>query len=167
MPAVSGLTDGLKAFYDEWRLITTRVHVIGSTPLHVAVTADLYLTPDADVPGTRAAASAALARFLDPLVGLHGDGWPLGRAIYTFDLQGVLDAVPGIDFVTGVQVAMTDPAQSAAVAAGNRPPPPHDETGAAIGVSLQPAELPSFDGATFTLFQRMGTRWQQQQQQQP
>jgi len=163
MPAVAGLTDGLHAFYDEWRLLTTRVHVIGSTQLHVAVTANLYLSPDADVPGIRAAAAAALNRFLDPLAGLHGDGWPLGRAIYNFDLQGVLDAVPGVDFVTGVQVAMTDPAMNAAVAAGNRPPPPHDENGTPIGVSLQPDELPTFDGATFTLFQRVGgTRWQQQ-----
>ena len=57
---------------------------------------------------------------------------------------------------------MPDPAMNAAVAAGNRPPPPHDANRAPIGVSLQPDELPNFDGATFTLFQRVGTRWQQQ-----
>lgn len=135
--------------------------MIDSTPLHVAVTANLYLRPDADVAGIRAAASAALGRFLDPLTGLHSGGWPLGRTIYRFDLAAVLDAVPGVDFVTGVQVAMTDPVQIAAVAAGTRPPPPHDDSGAPIGVSLQPDELPSFDGATFSLFQRVGgTRWQ-------
>lgn len=162
MPAVAALTSGLHAFYDEWRLLTTRVHVIGSSQLHVGVTARLYLSPDADVPGIRAAASAALDRLLDPLAGFSGEGWPLGRAIYNFDLQGALDAVPGIDFVTNVQVAMTDPAMNAAVAAGTRPPPPHDDTGAPIGVALQPDELPTFDGATFTLFQRVGgTRWQQ------
>jgi hypothetical protein len=163
MPAAAALLDGLRAFYNELRLLTTRVDVIGSSLLYVAVTANLYLSADADVPGIRAAASAALIRFLDPQTGLSGEGWPLGRAIYSFDLQRVLDAVPGVDFVTGVQVAMTDPAQIAAVAAGNRPPPPQDENAIPIGVSLQPDELPGFDGATFTLFQRLGgTRWQQQ-----
>lgn len=162
MPAAPGLLGGLRAFYDEWRLLTTRVDVIGSVPLHVAVTsANLYLRPDADVAGIRAAASAALCRLLDPFTGLHGDGWPLGRTIYSFDLAAALDALPGVDFVTGVEVTLTDPAQNAAVAAGTRPPPPHDDTGAPIGVSLQPDELPSFDGATFKLFQRVGgTRWQ-------
>ena len=163
MPAAAALLDGLRTFYNEWRLLTTRVDVIDSSLLHVAVTANLYLSADADVPGIRAAASAALNRFLDPQTGLSGEGWPLGRAIYSFDLQGALDAVPGVDFVTSVQVAMTDPAQIAAVAAANRPPPPQDENAVPIGVSLQPDELPGFDGATLTLFQRLGgTRWQQQ-----
>lgn len=163
MPAAAGLLGGLRAFYNEWRLLTTRVDVIGASLLRVAVTANLYLSADADVPGIRAAASAAINRFLDPLIGHAGEGWPLGRAIYSFDLQGVLDAVPGVDFVIGVAVAMTDPAQIAAVAAGNRPPPPLDDSDAPIGVALQPDELPGFDGATFTLFQRVGgTRWQQQ-----
>lgn len=160
VPAVSGLLAGLGAFYDDWRLLTTRVHVFDTSLLHVAITANLYLRPDADPVGIRAVASAALERFLDPLTGAGGGGWPLGRAIYLSDLEAVLDAVPGVDFVTGVQVAMTDPAQIAAVAAGNRPPPPVDDGDAPIGVTLQPHEMPGFDGATFNLFQRVGgTRW--------
>ena len=158
--AAAPLVEGLAALLDEWRLLTTHVHVIGYTPLHVTVTANLYLRADADISAVRAAVPDVLDRFLDPLTGWRGAGWPFGRAIYKFDLQALLDGIAGVDFVTGVQVLLADPAQVAAVAAGTRPPPPVDDGGAPIGVALQPDELPSFDGVTITMYQRVGTRWQ-------
>ncbi len=152
------LLAGLSALLDEWRLLTTRVDVVGYTPLGVTVSAKLYLRADADVSAVRAAVPAALDRFLDPLTGWRGAGWPFGRAIYQSDVQSVLDEIPGVDFVTEVQVALADPAQIDAVNSGHRPPPPGD-AGFAIGVALQPDELPRFDGATITLYQRAGIQW--------
>lgn len=152
------LLAGLSALLDEWRLLTTRVDVVGYTPLRVTVSANLYLRADADVAAVRAAVPAALDRFLDPLTGWRGAGWPFGRAIYQSDVQSVLDEIPGVDFVTDVQIALADPAQIAAVTSGQRPPPP-GEAGVAIGVALQPSELPRFDGATITLYQRAGIQW--------
>jgi len=160
LAAAPALLQGLTNLFDESRLLTTQAHVVAYKPLRVAIAATLYLRADADVTAVRAAVPAALDRFLDPLAGWRGTGWPFGRAVYNLDLADVLDGIAGVDFVTGIQVALVDPAQIAAVAAGQRPPPPHDEHGAPIGVALQPDELPSFDSATIATFQRAGTQWQ-------
>jgi hypothetical protein len=156
----STLLQGLQKLLDEWRLLTTHADIVGYTPLHVTVTASLYLRADADLAAVPAAAVAALAAYLDPLTGGQGAGWPFGRAIYAFDVQAVLDGVPGVDFVKDIVVSLSDPAQAAALVAGQRPPNPCDEAGAPIGVALQPDELPSFEGATLALYQRLGTTWQ-------
>ena len=48
----------------------------------------------------RAAATAALAEYLDPVHGgPDGDGWPVGGPVYRSALYDVLERVPGVDHV--------------------------------------------------------------------
>jgi hypothetical protein len=147
------LHDGLFAFLDEWRLLTSHVDVIDQRPLRVKVSASLYLRPDGVASDVRAAATLALDGFLDPLRGWQGNGWPFGRPIFVSDLNAALDGLAGVDFVDKVAVAIvndTDP---------SRQPSPTDETGAPIGVRLQPNELPVLDTAELQIFQRRGVQW--------
>ena len=50
-----------------------------------------------------AAARQALLAFLHPLTGgPEGDGWPFGRDVYLSDVAAILEAVPGVDYVTSL-----------------------------------------------------------------
>lgn len=147
------LHDGLFALLDEWRLLTSHVDVIGQRPLRVKVSASLYLRPDGVAADVRTAAMLALDRFLDPLCGWQGNGWPFGRPIFVSDLNAALDGLAGVDFVDSVAVTImndTDP---------SRQPKPTDENGVPIGVRLQPNELPVLDTAELQIFQRRGVQW--------
>ncbi|HEX6904125.1 MAG TPA: baseplate J/gp47 family protein [Thermoanaerobaculia bacterium] len=51
----------------------------------------------------------AIEDFLDPYYGgPEGDGWPFGRDVYVSEIHQVLEAVPGLDYVTDVQLANDD-----------------------------------------------------------
>lgn len=147
------LHDGLFALLDERRLLTEHIDVIEQRPLRVKVSAILYLLPDGNPSDVRTAATTALDRFLDPLVGWPGDGWPFGRPIFDSDLNAPLEGLAGVDFVEGLAVAIvndTDP---------SRQPPPTDDTGAPIGVRVQPDELPVLDSVELQVFERKGVQW--------
>jgi hypothetical protein len=47
----------------------------------------------------------ALTRYLDPIVGRDGDGWPFGRSVNVSEIYRLIDTLPGVDFV----VRSTDP----------------------------------------------------------
>lgn len=147
------LRDGLAAMFEERRLLTTRIDVIDQRPLRLKVTAKLYLRPDGVASDVRAAATLALDRFLDPLRGWRGDGWPFGRPIYVADLDAALDGLAGVDFVDSVAVAIVNDGDP------SRQPRPTDEAGAPIGVRLQPSELPVLDSTDLQIFQRRGLQW--------
>jgi hypothetical protein len=147
------LHDGLAALLEERRLLTTHIDVIDQRPLRLKVSAKLYLRPDGVASDVSAAATLALDRFLDPLRGWRGDGWPFGRPIYVPDLSAALDGLAGVDFVDGIAVAIVNDGDP------SRQPGPTDETGAPIGVRLQPSELPVLDSADLQIFQRRGVQW--------
>jgi hypothetical protein len=150
----AALHDGLFKLLDEWRLLTARVDVIDQRPLQIKVSASLYLRPDGVAGDVAAAATRALDRFLDPLHGWQGSGWPFGRPIFVSDLNAALDGIPGVDFVDAVAVAIvndTDP---------SRQPAPTDESSVPIGVRLQPNELPVLAATDLKMFQRRGAQWQ-------
>jgi hypothetical protein len=94
------------------RLLATRVQVVGPrlVPLRVRVT--VRLLPDAPVKPAEPATQAmqvrvrdALTRYLDPIVGRDGHGWPFGRSVNVSEIYRLLDTLPGVDFV----VRSTDP----------------------------------------------------------
>ena len=151
-PALHG---GLAAMFDERRLLTASVDVIDQRPLRLRVSAQLYLRPDGVPADVTAAATNALDRFLDPLRGWRGDGWPFGRPIYLSDLNAALDGLAGVDFIDGVGVAIVEDSDP------SRPPAPTNETGAPIGVRLQRDELPVLDSTDLEIFQREGQQWLQ------
>jgi predicted phage baseplate assembly protein len=80
------------------------ISVRGPVYLSVAVTARVVAPPDR-VAEVEHAAKDALAALLDPVVGgRDGAGWPFGRRPTEGDLLRVLDRVPGVDRVLGVDI---------------------------------------------------------------
>ena len=45
-----------------------------------------------------------LDRFLDPLEGFDGEGWPFGRPVYKSELYEVIKGVDGVDYVADVWI---------------------------------------------------------------
>ncbi|WP_328432580.1 baseplate J/gp47 family protein [Streptomyces sp. NBC_00453] len=67
----------------------------------VGVTVRVRPAPTADPGVVRSAVRAELDRFLDPVAGgPEGRGWPFGRAVHASDVARRLEAVPGVDVVT-------------------------------------------------------------------
>jgi hypothetical protein len=96
---------GLWSVLDDRRMLTTRHHVVGPQYVDVEVAANLALRPDALPDDALRAAHAAVAAFLDPLVGgRDGTGWPFGRDLHGGDVCAVLDAVDLVDFVEDVTI---------------------------------------------------------------
>lgn len=82
------------------RLLTTRVHVVGPRYVQVGVQLTLVLKPDAREETVRRQAAGAVRDFLHPLRGgPQGSGWPFGRNVYVSEIYGLLDALPGVDYV--------------------------------------------------------------------
>ncbi len=82
------------------RLLGAQLHVAGPRYVRVGVRVALVLAHDALPERVRAAAAAALTRFLDPLRGGDaGTGWPFGRAVHVSEIYDLLDRVPGVDHV--------------------------------------------------------------------
>jgi len=109
---VTDLISLVVSYLEPRRLLATRVQVVGPrlVPLRVRVT--VRLLPDAPVkpaePATQAMQARvrdALTRYLDPIVGRDGHGWPFGRSVNVSDIYRLIDTLPGVDFV----VRSTDP----------------------------------------------------------
>ncbi len=81
--------------------------VIGPTYLPVGV--DLSFAPkniEAAAPAMSGIA-ASLDAFLQPLTGgPAGAGWPFGRGVYISDLAGIVESVPGVDYVSTLQLVL-------------------------------------------------------------
>lgn len=72
-------------------------------PEYLAVGVEAVIAPRGAGQGgpVLAAARQALQAFLHPLTGgPEGDGWPFGRDVFLSDVAAVLEAVPGVDYVT-------------------------------------------------------------------
>lgn len=96
---VAALLATISAYLDERRLLTARVHVVTPRLVPVRVRATLRLLPDWKEDQVKQPAIDALTRFLDPIVGRDGTGWPFGRNVYVSEIYRLLDSVPGVDFV--------------------------------------------------------------------
>jgi hypothetical protein len=81
------------------RLLTAKVHVVGPRLVPIRVRVTVQLLPDALESQVRPRVLDALTRFLDPIVGRDGNGWPLGRNVYVSEIYRLLDTLPGVDFV--------------------------------------------------------------------
>ena len=86
------------------RLVTTRAEIAG--PTYTAVTVTIIVvrsSPTIDPARLEMDVRAALAHFFDPMHGgPDGDGWPLGRPVYTSEICQVVEAVNGVDHVERV-----------------------------------------------------------------
>jgi len=127
------------------RLLGVRHHVVPAVYVPVTLTARLVirdeyappavarsgvLTDDAIAREVGRQGAAAVAAHLDPLTGgADGTGWPFGRDVHASELYGVLDELPGVDFVD--RLRFVDPPPERQIGAG----------GSVVGVRLAPHEL--------------------------
>jgi Baseplate J-like protein len=144
------VTGTVSAYLDPRRLLTARVHVVPPRVVPVRVRATLHLLPDWKEDQVKQPAIDAITRFLDPLVGRDGTGWPLGRNVYVSEIYRLLDTLPGVDFVR--RTVTVDPSDATKTveldelattsAFADRIVP--NEFGQMISIALEPDELVRF-----------------------
>jgi hypothetical protein len=98
-----GLLRAVSAYLRPRRVVGSRVEVVGPTYLEVAVQATVKSVTGTNKTTLQQAIVAALNTFLDPLIGgPGGTGWPFGRDVYRAEIMKVIDAVPGVDYITSL-----------------------------------------------------------------
>jgi predicted phage baseplate assembly protein len=106
------LVERVRAYLDARRVIGTRLVVEPADYVGVTVAAILRAEPAADPSTVRAAALTAVYRYLHPLRGgPDGTGWPFGNRVATWDVYGVLQAVPGVASAEDVRLFSADPVE--------------------------------------------------------
>lgn len=96
---------GLAQALDERRLLTTRLSVRAPAYQWAAVKTRLRLAPGADSEQARAVVLDRLYRFINPLTGgRDGNGWPFGRSLYLADLYALLQDLPGVVTIEGLEM---------------------------------------------------------------
>jgi hypothetical protein len=104
MPS-SDLLGALESFVKPRCLLATYPHVVAPDYKSVSITASLMLMNDTPSAAFPSRAEVALMQFFDPLVGgPDGQGWPFGRGVYASDVFQMLDQVPGVDYVSSVEI---------------------------------------------------------------
>ncbi len=146
---LDGLIPVVANYLEPRRLLATRVQVVGPrlVPLRVRVT--VRLLPDAPVkPGESAAGAMqarvrdALTRYLDPVVGRDGHGWPFGRSDNVSEIYRLLDTLPGVDFVVRSIDPDTQVPLDELITTGDFADRlVRNESNELVGINLQPDEL--------------------------
>ena len=138
MPSV---LQAVQTYLEPHRLLTTFVHVVEAPLLPVDLTVSVVPLSDATPGELQTRAIAALRDFLDPLHGGEArSGWPFGRNAYVSEIFQLLDQLPGVDYVTSVQLA-TDDAQRRVLNSG----------GELVGLAVKPYELVSARNLSVTI----------------
>jgi len=87
------------------RVLGTRIEVAAPVYTSVSVRATVVARtghPEAPLP---AAVRAALDAFFDPLTGgPDGTGWPFGRDVHRAEVLSLVDRVPGVEHVLGLEL---------------------------------------------------------------
>ncbi|MFO1429725.1 MAG: hypothetical protein U1F76_06240 [Candidatus Competibacteraceae bacterium] len=134
------LKDALWGYLDDWRMLTTRHHVVG--PLFAPIDAEIVIAAagGALVDKVRARVIEQIENFLDPLPSSTAqEGWPFGRDVYASELYEQIEAVEGVDYITDLMLFSTcHPTDKHCVAAT---PLWHAE-GDLIGLKLASHHLP-------------------------
>jgi hypothetical protein len=155
VPAAGAKLDAVsktvRDFLEPRRLLTSRVHVVGPRLVPIRVQLSIQLLPDSTKAQMLPKIGAALTTFLDPIVGGDGTGWVFGRNVYVSEIYRLLDALPGVDFVsrktnasgTGLDELLTDAAFSER--------PARNADGDLVSIGLDPDELVQFDLARSVL----------------
>lgn len=93
-----GFLKTIKRRLENYRLITTQVHVI--PPQYIKVTVHAVVVVASPLETGPQKIIAALKDLLHPLDGLKGHpGWPFGRTVYKGDIFGAISQVAGVEFI--------------------------------------------------------------------
>jgi predicted phage baseplate assembly protein len=90
-------------------VVADHICLIGPTYLPVGVIAAVAPRDLGEAGVVERRVRAALETFLHPLTGgPDGQGWPFGRDVYLSDVAAVLEAVPGVDYISEIDLALDD-----------------------------------------------------------
>lgn len=103
-----GFLEAVQCHLDRHRLLTDDLEAVPPTYVPVDVEVVVEVAAGRGVDRRLAAVGSELARFLDPLDGFDGEGWPFGRSVYRSEVYETVEGVDGIDCVVDVELA-TDP----------------------------------------------------------
>lgn len=138
-----GLLRKVREHLEPRRLLTTRVDVELPRLCPVGVRLTLALEADAVDDAVRAAALAALARFLDAeRGGPDGGGWPFGRDVHVSEVVALLDGIAGVDHVRPT-LAGGKPQDELTVAQDPARRLRRNDAGRLVAVAIDPDELPA------------------------
>lgn len=100
-----GLLEAVRKYFNQRRIVTTRVEVVGPTYLEVRVRAKVRARAKASTARVREHILAALSGFLSPQ-SRNGDqpGWPFGRDVYQAEILQMIDGVAGVDYVISLEL---------------------------------------------------------------
>jgi predicted phage baseplate assembly protein len=128
------LQQEIRAHLDQYRLLTTTLHVREPDYLGVQVSADIVVSEFSQPDAVRLAVVEGLRELLSPLALGHGragsgdilgpdwDGWPFGRDLYVSEIYSLIQQVPGVKHVLDVKLAYRPVIPSGELAAsGERP----------------------------------------------
>lgn len=149
------LTKALKEYLEEWRLLTTRLHIVGPDYVRLKIRAQLYLEDGANPKTVRDKAKEEVEKFFNPLNSApywDGKGWPFGRNVYVSELYQLLDRMPGVDYVQGVELKADDTQIS---------PEVHTADNNLTSIILNNYELVAVEvnENSFTIMERLGATW--------
>lgn len=99
-----GFLDAVQCHLERHRLVTDRITATAPTYVDVGVRVEVELTGGTVAGLRREAVEDALDRFLSPLRGFDGGGWPFGRPVYYSELYERVRDVEGVDCVVDVDV---------------------------------------------------------------
>ncbi|WP_409341899.1 putative baseplate assembly protein [Paenibacillus sp. MBLB4367] len=96
--ASPGFLQTVKAHLDQYRLITTELHVIPAEYIKVTVHAVVVLQPHVRDADRRV--REELRKLLSPMARGNGaSGWSFGRTVYKGDVYGAINRVTGVEYV--------------------------------------------------------------------
>jgi len=146
--------EGLKKYLDEWRLLTTRLHVVEPNYVPLKLKAQLHLEEGANPKKVGKTAKSEVENFFHPLNSQtywNGKGWPFGQNVYISELYKLLDRIPGVDYVRGVNLEVSD--------ATTTEQPKDNNSLASIILNDYELVAVQVDNKSFTMMKQRGGEW--------
>lgn len=94
------------AWLDQWRLVTTELHVIPPTYQRIAVAVSVKVKDGYGLDAVRDWVEILLRQYLSPMppYGPEGQGWPLGRRVMARELEGVAMQAEGVSYIADLRL---------------------------------------------------------------
>ncbi len=104
-PHLTALIEAVENYLKPKLLLTTRLHVAGPQFLKIAIKPTVVPLPDQLDFKVRQSVVNAVRKLFDPLTGGDdGNGWPFGRNVFISEIYSLIDRLPEIDYVTGIEL---------------------------------------------------------------
>lgn len=148
------LSNALMKYLNEWRLLTTRLHIVAPDYVHLKIRARLYLEDGANPKTVRDKAIMEVENFFAPLNShtyWNGKGWPFGQNVYISELYQLLDRLPGVDYVQEVTLEVFGATKTKQLTDDN----------SLTSIILNDNELVAVqvDNNSFTMMEQRGGEW--------